>query len=102
MSEVCPKCGLPNELCVCETIAKKDQQIRITVVKRKFGKLITIVEGIDEKSIDIKDLAKKLKNKLACGGTVKEGIIELQGDHAQKAKRILIALGFSQETVKIY
>ena len=101
MSEVCPKCGLPNELCVCETIAKKDQQIRITVVKRKFGKLITIVEGIDEKSIDIKDLAKKLKNKLACGGTVKEGIIELQGDHAQKAKRILIALGFSQETVKI-
>ncbi|MDP2906524.1 MAG: translation initiation factor [Nanoarchaeota archaeon] len=102
MSEVCSKCGLPNELCVCETIAKKDQQIRITVVKRKFGKLITIVEGIDEKSIDIKDLAKKLKNKLACGGTVKEGIIELQGDHAQKAKRILIALGFSQETVKIY
>ncbi len=101
MSEVCPKCGLPNELCVCETIAKKDQQIKITVVKRKFGKLITIVEGIDEKSIDIKDLAKKLKNKLACGGTVKEGIIELQGDHAQKAKRILIALGFSQDTVKI-
>lgn len=101
MSEVCSKCGLPKELCVCETIAKKDQQIRITVVKRKFGKLITIVEGIDEKSIDVKDLAKKLKNKLACGGTVKEGIIELQGDHAHKAKSILIALGFSQETVKI-
>ena len=101
MSEVCPKCGLPNELCVCETIAKKDQQIRIKVEKRKFGKLITIVEGIDKKSIDIKDLAKQLKNKLACGGTVKEGTIELQGDHAQKAKRILIALGFSQDTVKI-
>ncbi len=101
MSEVCPKCGLPKELCVCETIAKKDQQIRIKVEKRKFGKLITIVEGIDKKSIDIKDLAKQLKNKLACGGTVKEGIIELQGDHAQKAKRILIALGFSQDTVKI-
>lgn len=101
MSEVCPKCGLPKELCVCETIAKKDQQIRIKVEKRKFGKIITTIEGIDEKNIDIKDLAKKLKNKLACGGTVKEGRIELQGDHAQRAKTMLVALGFSQETVKI-
>ena len=101
MSEVCPKCGLPKELCVCETIAKKEQQIRIKVEKRKFGKLITVVEGIDEKNIDIKDLAKKLKNKLACGGTVKEGKIELQGDHAQRAKNLLVELGFSQDTVKI-
>ncbi len=101
MSEICPKCGLPKELCVCETIAKKDQQIKIKVEKRKFGKLITIIEGIDEKDIDIKELAKNLKNKLACGGTSKEGKIELQGDHAQKAKRILIDLGFSPDTVKI-
>jgi len=101
MSEVCPKCGLPKELCVCETIAKKEQQIRIKVEKRKFGKLTTIITGIDEKDIDIKDLAKKLKNKLACGGTAKEGKIELQGDHAQKAKKILIELGFSPETVTI-
>lgn len=101
MSEVCPKCGLPKELCVCETIAKKDQQIRIRVEKRKFGKMITIIDGIEEKDIDTKDLTKKLKNKLACGGTTKDGKIELQGDHAQKAKRILIALGFSPDTITI-
>ena len=101
MSEVCPKCGLPKDLCVCETIAKKEQQITIKVEKRKFGKLMTTIEGIDEKDIDIKDLAKKLKNKLACGGTAKEGKIELQGDHAQKAKEMLIKLGFSPETVTI-
>ncbi|MBM3200533.1 stress response translation initiation inhibitor YciH [Candidatus Woesearchaeota archaeon] len=101
MNGVCPKCGLPKELCVCETIAKKDQQIKIKVEKRKFGKIITTIEGIDEKDIDIKELSKKLKNKLACGGTVKEGKIELQGDHAQKAKNLLIQLGFSQDTVKI-
>ena len=101
MSEVCPKCGLPKDLCVCETIAKKEQQIRIKVEKRKFGKLITTIAGIDEKDIDIKDLAKKLKNKLACGGTAKEGKIELQGDHAQKAKKILVSLGFSPDTVTI-
>lgn len=101
MSEVCPKCGLPKELCVCETIAKKEQQIRIKTEKRKFGKLITTIEGIDTKDIDMKDLAKKLKSKLACGGTAKEGKIELQGDHAKKVKEILIALGFSPDTIKI-
>jgi len=101
MSEVCPKCGLNKELCVCETIAKKEQVIKIRVVKRKFGKLITTIEGIDKKDIDLRDLSKQLKHKLACGGTVKEDTIELQGDHAQKAKHALIALGFAPESVSI-
>jgi len=101
MSEICSKCGLPKELCVCETIAKKEQQIRIKTEKRKFGKIMTIIEGIDEKDIDIKDLTKKLKSKLACGGTAKDGKIELQGKHSQKAKEILLALGFSPDTVTI-
>ncbi|MEM4245412.1 MAG: translation initiation factor [Candidatus Nanoarchaeia archaeon] len=101
MSDVCPKCGLNKELCVCETIAKKEQQIRIKLVKRKFGKLITTVEGLDAKDIDVKDLAKKLKNALACGGTVKDGIIELQGDHANKTREALVKLGFSKDTIKI-
>ncbi|MBL7100874.1 MAG: translation initiation factor [Nanoarchaeota archaeon] len=99
MSEVCSKCGLPKELCVCETIAKKEQQIRIKVEKRKFGKLITTIAGIDTKDIDLKDLAKKLKSRLACGGTAKEGKIELQGNHAKKAKELLISFGFSPDTV---
>lgn len=101
MSEVCAKCGLPKDLCVCETIAKKEQQITIRVEKRKFGKLTTIIEGLDEKDIDIKDLAKKLKGRLACGGTAKGGKIELQGDHARKAKEVLINEGFPPDTVTI-
>lgn len=101
MSDVCPKCGLNKELCVCETIAKREQQIRIKVVKRKFGKLITTLEGLDAKDIGIKDLAKKLKSTLACGGTAKGGVIELQGDHATKAKEALVKLGFSKDTIKI-
>lgn len=101
MSEVCPKCGLKKELCVCETIAKKEQQIRIKVIKRKFGKLITTVEGFDVKDIDVKDLAKKLKNAMACGGTSKSGVIELQGDHASKTREELVRLGFSKDTIKL-
>ncbi len=100
MSEVCMKCGLVKELCVCETIAKEEQRIRVLLVTKKFGKLTTVVKGINPKDIDLKELTKKLKSKLACGGTVKDNIIELQGDHRQKVKEELIKLGFAQESIK--
>ena len=101
MAEICPNCGLPKELCVCETIAKESQKIIVTTIKKKFGKLKTIVQGIDEKEINMKDLAKRLKTKLACGGTSKDGKIELQGDHKQKVKQILVQTGFAPETIEI-
>ncbi|MEA2036387.1 MAG: translation initiation factor [Nanoarchaeota archaeon] len=101
MSEICTRCGLPKELCVCETIAKESQKIIVSIVKKKFNKISTIVEGIDEKEINLKDLAKKLKNKFACGGTAKEGRIELQGDHKQKVKEILTQSGFAPETIEV-
>lgn len=101
MSEVCQTCGLPKDLCVCESIAKERQRIVVKTEKRKFKKNYTVIEGIDDKEINIKDLVKTLKNKLACGGTVKEGKIELQGDHKQKAKAILIQMGFAQETIDL-
>lgn len=99
MSEMCPKCGLPKDICVCETIAKEEQKIEVRLVKRKFGKFITTVYGINDKSIDIKELAKSLKSKLACGGTTKDRVIELQGNHASKVKKILVELGFPASTI---
>ncbi len=90
-----------KELCVCETIAKESQTIKIFLERKKFRKFSTIIEGIDQKEIDIKDLAKKLKEQLACGGTVKEGKIELQGNHKNKIKDILIRAGFSPDTVEV-
>ncbi len=101
MSEICPKCGLTKDLCVCETIAKQGQVVKIKAVKRRFGKLTTVVEGIDPKSVNLKDLAKKLKEKFACGGTVKNGMIELQGNHLFNVKKELIKLGFDEDSVKI-
>ena len=47
MAEICPQCGLPKELCVCETIAKEQQKIIVTTEKKKFGKINTIVKGIN-------------------------------------------------------
>ena len=101
MSEICPVCGLVKELCVCETIAKESQKILVYIERKKFNKNYTIVEGIDEKEIDLKDLAKKLKSELACGGTIKGGKIELQGEHKQRTKRILVDYGFAPSSVEL-
>ena len=101
MSEICPRCGLPKPLCVCETIAKENQKITVYTENKKFKKVCTMVEGLDEKEIDLKDVAKKLKSTLACGGTAKEGKIELQGDHRHKAKKLLVQLGFAEDSIEV-
>jgi len=101
MSEICIKCGLPQELCVCETIAKESQKIVVRLEKKKFNKINTVIEGIQEKEIDLRELASNLKSKFACGGTAKEGRIELQGDHMNKARNALIQLGFGPETIEV-
>jgi translation initiation factor 1 len=96
--EICPKCGLPKQACVCEEIAKSEQKIKIETVKRAFGKITTLVTGMGE-GINIKDIAKTLKERLACGGTVKNNIIELQGDHRKRIKPLLIKLGFPESSI---
>ena len=101
MSEICTTCGLPKELCVCETIAKESLIINVKIIKKKFGKKYTVIEGIIDKDINLKDLAKKLKAQFACGGTAKDGTIELQGDHKQKTKEALIKVGFAPETIEV-
>ena len=58
MSKICDVCGLPEELCVCEEIAREVQTVKVFTVRRRFGKLMTIIEGIDEHDIDIKELTK--------------------------------------------
>lgn len=98
---ICNKCGLPEELCMCESIAKETQKIVVSTEKRKFGKVYTTVTGVDAKDIDIKNLAKQLKNKFACGGTGKEGMVSLQGDHKSKVKEELIKIGFAPETIEV-
>jgi len=51
--------------------------------------------------VDLKTIARGLKQELACGGTVKENTVELQGDHTKNARRALVKLGFSEDTIKI-
>jgi translation initiation factor 1 len=99
MSEVCPNCGLPKELCVCETIAKESEKIRIFEVKKRYGKISTLVQGMS-RDVDTKNVLKELKTRLACGGTLKDGVIELQGRHREKVKAILVKLGFKEDQIE--
>lgn len=100
MAEICPKCGLPSDLCVCETIAREQQKIKVGIEKKKFGKKYTIISGLG-KEVNLEDLLRKLKVKFACGGTAKTGQIELQGDHRSRIKPVLIGLGFPGETIEV-
>jgi translation initiation factor 1 len=97
--DICPKCGLPLQACVCEEIAKTEQRIQVRTEKKKFGKLVTLFSGFQ--GVDLKTVAKGLKENLACGGTVKDNAVELQGDHTKNAKRALAKLGFPEDTVEV-
>lgn len=91
---ICETCGLPKEICVCEDIAREQQEIRIFTDSRRYGKKMTIVDGIVDNTISLDKLLSTLKSKCACGGTIKEGTIELQGDHAKRVQAVLADMGF--------
>lgn len=100
MTEICPNCGLPKDICACETIAKEEEKIRISSTRKRFGKRVTLIEGIS-RDVNSKGILKELKTKLACGGTMKDNVIELQGDHRRRIREILVKLGFSGDKIEV-
>jgi translation initiation factor 1 len=101
MAEVCSTCGLPKDLCVCGEIEKEQQRIRIRLETRKFGRPTTIVDGMDDKNSNLASIAQKLKTYCACGGTSKNGLIMLQGDHRDRVKQFLVKAGYPQENIEL-
>ncbi len=101
MEEICPVCGLPKSICACKVISREQQKVRIKLETRKWGRPVTIIEGLDNGKEDLHKLAKKLKAACASGGTVKNNVIILQGDHRQKVKEILLSIGLMDENIEV-
>jgi translation initiation factor 1 len=101
MAEICPICGLPKDLCVCEEMSKEQQRIRIRLETRKWGKKYTVIDGIDSKDVQLGKLASELKTRCACGGTAKNEQILLMGDHREVVYGTLVRMGFPDENIEV-
>lgn len=91
---------MPQDLCVCDDIARDEEKIKVRIDTRSFGKEMTVIEGLSDEA-DIDELASTLKTKLACGGTAKNGEIQLQGDHTRRIKEVLADEGFDESQIDI-
>lgn len=82
---MCPACSKPIAECVCaqnQTLPAGDGIVRVGYeTKGRKGKGVTVISGLMMKTDQLKDLAREFKTRCGTGGTVKEGTIEIQGDH---------------------
>ncbi|MHA2503690.1 MAG: stress response translation initiation inhibitor YciH [Candidatus Kariarchaeaceae archaeon] len=101
MDETCNVCGLSDDLCICEEVSKESTRLKVIIEKRKWGKEYTVIKGLDPKEFSLKDLATQLKSRLACGGSAKNGVVELQGNHRYKILELLEKMGFDTTDVDI-
>ena len=97
----CERCGQLESACSCPPsvaepvrIPPGEQTARLKLEKRPKGKVVTTVAGLDPSGNDLADLAARLKGRCGSGGTVKDGVIELQGDHLGAAEAALKAIGY--------
>ncbi|WP_417223369.1 translation initiation factor Sui1 [Amphritea sp.] len=99
--QVCPGCQEAVDQCICDQLADQQRlenldgviRIRRETSGRK-GKGVTTIAGVPLADKALKELAKKLKQQCGTGGSLKDGIIEIQGDHREKLKQLLEKQGY--------
>ena len=95
---LCPNCRRPVRECVCPKGvpgAAKPAAIRVgREIKGRAGKGVTTVTGLPMSPSDIETLATRLKKRCGSGGTVRDGVIEIQGDHREVIVAELTKLGW--------
>lgn len=96
--DICNICGLPQDLCVCEKINTERRQIRVVEKHVKGPMFVTTLSGVENER-ELEQLSKELKRTFACGGTIKEKIIILQGRHRKKAIQFLLSKGYTNDQI---
>lgn len=100
LGRICPSCGRQSAQCTCRkktmhTPLKSDGKIRVErSTKGRKGRGVTLISGFPLEGASLKAMAKKLKQKCGTGGTIKNGVIEIQGDHRVLLVEHLKALGY--------
>lgn len=95
----CERCDQLEAECVCPPpeparVPPQQQTARIAVEKRQRGKVVTVVRGLSAEGNDLPDLLRRLKAACGAGGTVKEDLLEIQGDHRARVRGTLADIGY--------
>lgn len=94
---MCPVCRQPVTACTCGTAKPRpagDGMVRVSrETKGRAGKGVTLVKGLALDDTALVALGKQLKTACGSGGTVKDGVIEVQGDHCERVMALLQAQG---------
>lgn len=95
----CERCDELEELCRCPPeppprLPPEKQTARLAIEKRKKGKLVTVVRGLSTEGNDLPELLTQLKDKCGAGGTLKEDLLEVQGDHLERLRSALKEIGY--------
>ena len=96
---MCPDCRQPVAACICrqlaKTPAKTDGVARVSrSSKGRGGKTVTLVSGLALDALALAQLGKQLRAACGSGGTVKDGVIEVQGDHCEQVMQALVKQGY--------
>ena len=94
---MCPGCRQPIAQCTCKSasaVPVGDGIVRVSrETKGRGGKAVTLVKGVALDSVALAVLGKQLRAACGSGGTVKDGVIEVQGDHVERVMAALQAQG---------
>ncbi len=95
---ICPLCRQPLAGCMCSAgkpVQPSDGMVRVgRETKGRGGKSVTLVRGLSLEPMALAALGKQLKAACGSGGTVKDGVVEIQGDHCERVVQTLQAQGF--------
>jgi len=94
--DYCPRCGHPRHECACrQPVGRGDGVVRISRERHhRHGKVVTLVAGLPGDGTRLTELAAGLRRLCGSGGTVKEGVLEIQGDHRDRIAARLAELGY--------
>ena len=96
---MCPSCGEQSDKCQCKkrknNPTRGDGEVRVEIsTKGRRGKGVSLISGIPLEGVRLEELAKKLKQRCGTGGTIKNSVIEIQGDHRDVLVEELNKLGY--------